>query len=70
MKFGSDILDPGFSGFLLAFRQSLGHQDCQETALGFFLMGVLVNRWGSFLVSLGNSSQWPATLGFPWYSSQ
>ena len=25
---------------------------------------------GLFLVSLGNSSQQPTTLGFPWYSSQ
>ena len=36
----------------------------------YFLKGVLVNRWGSLHVSLRNSSQRPATLGFPWHSSQ
>ena len=54
----------------IGFRWSLDHQDCQKTTLGFFLMGVLVNQWGSFPVSLGNSSQRPTTLGFPWYFSQ
>ena len=53
---GGDVLDPSFNGFLLAFRWSLSHQEFQETTLGFFLTGVLVNRWGLFLVSLGNSS--------------
>ena len=66
----NDDLDHSFNGFLLAYRWSLCHQDFQETALGFFLMGVLLNRWGSLPILLGNSSQQPATLGFPWYSSQ
>ena len=70
VKYGSDVLDLGFSGFLLAFMWSLGHQYYQETSLGFYLTGVLVNRWGLLPISLGNSSQCPATLGFPWYSSQ
>ena len=47
VKYGSDVLDPSFSGFLLAFKWSLGHQDFQETALGFFLTGVLVNQFGN-----------------------
>ena len=64
------IFGPQFQWLPIVCRWSLSHQDCQKTMLGFFLMGVLVNWWGSFPVSLGNSSQRPATLGFPWYSSQ
>ena len=64
------IFGPQFQSLPIGFRWSLGHQDCQKIALGFFLTGVLLNRWGLLPVSLGNSSQRPATLGFPWYSSQ
>ena len=64
------IFGPRFQWLPIGCRWSLGHQDCQKTALGFFLMGVLLNKWGSLPFSLGNFSQGPATLGFPWYSSQ
>ena len=62
------IFGPHFQWLPIGFRWSLGHQDFQKIVIGFFLMGVLVNRWGSLAVSLGNFSQWQATLGFPWYS--
>ena len=64
------ISGPWFQLIPIGFRWSLDHQNCQKTALGFFLTGVLLNRWGSLPVSLGNSSQRPVTLEFPWYSSQ
>ena len=64
------IFGPRFQWLPIGFRWSLGHKDYQKIVLGFFLTGVLLNRWGSFPVSLGNFSQRPTTLGFPWYSSQ
>ena len=63
------IIGPRFQWLPIGYRWSLDHQDYQKIVLGIFLTGVLVNRWGSLPVSLGNSSQRPATLGFPWYSS-
>ena len=38
--------------------------------LAFSSQAFILNRKGSFPVSLGSSSQQPATLGFLWYSSQ
>ena len=64
------IIGPLFQLLPIGCRWSLDHQDCQKTVLGFFLLGVLLNRWWSLPISLGNSSQQLATLGFLWYSSQ
>ena len=42
------MIGPQFQWLPIGYRWSLGHQDCQKTALSFFLMGLLLNRWGSF----------------------
>ena len=46
------IFGPRFQWLPIGFRWSLSHQDYQKKVLGFFLMVVLLNRWGSLPVLL------------------
>ena len=70
VKYGSDVLYPSFSGLLLATG---GHSDtrtARRQRLACSSQVFLLNQKGSLLILLGNSFQWPTTLGFLWYSSQ